>query len=242
MRRIPQIGRAGDGGPGRRSFWADATPRFPPPLHPPGVVGSRPRGGGVLERSGVGGRCAGVRFVGGRFVGGRRAGRRCAGGSGSGTGVELAGRRAAPDRAPLSRPAHALLDRTPRHRHRRPRHPGARPGRRHRALRRNGGGPRRTLDRAPGRPAVELRTRRHHAPRRRPGASRRSGGHPPTRALLGALPALRRPPRRRVRVAAALPRRDAAVGAAAHTGGRDRAGHGLVETVRRGGAPSRSSP
>ena len=236
MRRIPQIGRAGVGGPGRRSFWADATPRFPPPLHPPGVVGSRPRGGGVRERSGVGGRSAGV----------RRASRRCAGGSGSGTGtgtcVELAGRRTAPDRAPLSRPAHALLDRTPRHRHRRPRHPGARPGRRHRALRRNGGRPRRTLDRAPGRPAVELRTGRHHAPRRRPGASRRSGGHPPTRALLGALPALRRPPRRRVCVAAALPRRDAAVGAAAHTGGRDHACHGLVDTVRRGGAPSRSSP
>ena len=227
MRRIPQIGRAGVGGPGRRSFWADATPRFPPPLRPPGVVGSRPRGGGVLERSGVGGCC----------VGGRSAG-----GSGSGTCVELAGRRTAPDRAPLSGPAHALLDRTPRHRHRRPRHPGARPGRRHRALRRNGGRPRRTLDRAPGRPAVELRTRRHHAPRRRPGASRRSGGHPPTRALLGALPALRRPPRRRVCVAAALPRRDAAVGAAAHTGGRDHACHGLVDTVRRGGAPSRSSP
>jgi len=164
--------------------------------------------------------------------------------------VGMADRSAPPGRAAVSGAAHPLLGRPPRHRHRSSGRPRRRTRRRHGALRRNGRRPRRALDLARGRTAVELRAGIDCAEDRRRRAPRRRGRDPAARTLLEPVPALRGASRRRVRVAADLPGRGAAVGAAADAAGgrgfvagRGCVGRGLIRcgSVRRAGAPSCSS-
>jgi hypothetical protein len=159
----------------------------------------------------------------------------------SGRGVVgVADSRSPPGRAAVSGAAHPVLVRPPRYRHRGTRRPRRRTRQRHGSFRRNGRRPRGAVDLPRGRPVVELRAGLDHAQGRRRRAPRRRSRHPAARTLLEPLSALRGPSRRRVRVAADLPRRGAAVGAAADAA--DRCGFGARrEPLRRAGAPSCSS-
>jgi hypothetical protein len=152
--------------------------------------------------------------------------------------VGLAGRGAASHRAALPRAAHPLLGRPSRHRHFGAGPAGAGTRRRHRALRRHSGRPRRLVDRTRRRAAVELRAGRDAAEGRRRGAPRRRRRHAAAGALFEPVPALRCQARRRVRVAVARARRGAAVGTATHP---TYSGAAAGSSVRRGGGPSRSS-
>ena len=177
----------------------------------------------------------------------RRPDRRC-------RGLGVAGLSPASDRASLRRARDPVFGGAPRHR----RHDGGparlRPCRGNRALLGGRRRPFRAVDPAPRRPDLQLRARRLAVGGRNRGGPRRRRRNPAAGALLRALPALRRAARRRVRVAAAVPRRDPALGAAAHAADRDcprsrgprgcRGWRGCRRCrsppLRRGGAPGRS--